>query len=180
MNGWRASPGRGDCAPTSATHIGDERLFAQWPPRPDMPATVSPEMESARSLSDRRRNSPPLRYAWLAPFDELQPLLISLDDVHARDRMRLIAEVSGDDCAKARAQAVTEARDWISEGQASVNEAWLRPIIAREGEEGALFAIEARFGISAATLEQAYKKLELRQRLDAPMPVNPTEQGRRR
>ena len=153
------------------THIGDERLFAQWPPRPDMPATVSPEMESVLSLSDRRRDSPPLRFVWRAPFDELGPLLISLDDVHARDRMRQIAEASRDDCAKALVQAMTEAREWISEGRASVNEAWLEPIIAAEGEEGALFAIEAKFGISAASLEQAYENKELRQRLDAPVSV---------
>ena len=66
---------------------------------------------------------------------------------------------------------MTEARDWISEGQASVNEAWLRPLIAREREEGALFAIEARYGIDASSLERVYKNEELRKVFDAPMPV---------
>jgi hypothetical protein len=82
------------------THIDRERLYVQWPPRRDMPTIVSPEMESVRLLSGRRSGSPPLRYAWQAPFDELGPLLISLDDVHTRDRMRQIAEDSGDDCAR--------------------------------------------------------------------------------
>jgi hypothetical protein len=153
------------------THVGDERVFAQWPPRPDMPATVSPEMESASSSADAPDRSLRLRLAWLAPFDELQPLVISPDDVLARDKMRLIADASGGDCARARAQAMTEAREWVSEGQASLNEVWLQPIIAGEGEQGALIAIEARYGVSAGSLEQAYKNKELRARLSALIPV---------
>jgi len=152
------------------THIGDGRIFAQWPSRPDMPTTVSPEMESAATSPDAQE-SPRLRFAWLAPFDKLQPLVISPDDVYARDRMRLIAKASGDDCAKALAQARIEAREWVSEGRASVNESWLQPIITAEEEEGALFAIEAKFGISASSLEQAYKNNELRWGLNAPMSV---------
>ena len=153
------------------THIGNEHLFAQWPPRPDMPTTVSPEMEIVQSLSDRRSGLPALRYAWQAPFDELGPLLISSDDLHGRDRMRQIAEDGGGDCAKALARATTEARNWVSEGRASVNEAWLQPIIAKEGEEGALFAMEARFGIAAVSLERVYENGEVRQRLDAQIAI---------
>jgi hypothetical protein len=153
------------------THIGHEHLFAQWPPRPDMPTTVSPEMESVRSLSDGRRNSPALRYAWLAPFDELGPLLISLDDVHARDRMRQIAEASSGNCAKALAQATTEARGWISEGRASVNETWLQPLLLKESEQDALVAIYARYGKEVYSLEQVYKNEKLRHHLSTPMPV---------
>ena len=152
------------------THIGHEHLFAQWPPRPDMPTTVSPEMESVRSLSDGRRNSPALRYAWLAPFDELGPLLISLDDVHARDRMRQIAEASSDNCAKALARATTEARGWISEGRASVNETWLQPLLLKS-EQDALVAIYARYGKEVYSLEQVYKNEKLRELLSTPMPV---------
>jgi len=85
--------------------------------------------------------------------------------------MRRIAEASGDDYCRANAEAATEAREWISDGQASLNEVWLQPIIAVEGEQGALFAIEARFGISAASLEQAYKSADLRERLSASTPV---------
>lgn len=151
-------------------HVGEESVAAQWPPRPDIPTTVSPEIESARLSFDPRKTLP-LRLAWLPPFDELQSLLISPDDMLARDRMRQIAEASGDDCAQAHAQATMEARDWVSEGRASVNEAWLQPIIAAEEEEGALFAIEAKFGISASSLEQAYQNDELRRRLNAPMPI---------
>ena len=153
------------------THVADERVGAQWPPRADMPTTVSPEMESTLTLSDARK-SLRLRFAWLAPFDELQPFVISPDDLHARDRMRLIAEASGNDCIKARAQALTEAQDWISEGQASLNEVWLMPIISKEGEEGAVIAIAYRFGIEVLhNLEQAYKNKGLRETLNAPTSV---------
>ncbi len=151
-------------------HIGEEEVAAQWPPRPDMPSAVSPEMESARPLSDPRK-SLRLRLEWLAPFDGLQPLVISPDDMLACAKMRQIAEASRDDCAKAHAQAKTEAREWTSEGQASVNEAWLHPLIAAEEELGVLIAIAARYGIEVPSLEHAYKNEELRQRLNTPMPV---------
>jgi hypothetical protein len=150
--------------------VRDERVAAQWPPRSDMPTTVSPEMESAAALPHARKTLR-LRFAWLAPFDKLQPLVISPDDLHARDRMRLIAERSDGACDKALVQARTEARDWVSEGQASVNEAWLQPIIAAEGEDGALFAIEAKFGISEGSLDQAYKNNRLRRHLSAPLAI---------
>jgi hypothetical protein len=73
-------------------------------------------------------------------------LLVSLDDMYARDIMRLIAQASGDDCATALAQARTETKDWISEGEASVNEAWLQPLLLEETEQDALVAIYARYG----------------------------------
>jgi hypothetical protein len=153
------------------THVGDEVVAAQWPPRRDMPATVSPETESASSTSEAPASSLRLRFAWLAPFEALQPLVISPDDMFARAKMRQIAEDSSVDCAKAQVEAMTEAREWVSEGQASLNEAWLQPIIAQEGEEGALFAIDARHAVSAGSLEQVYKNKELRACLSAPTPV---------
>jgi hypothetical protein len=79
-----------------------------------------------------------MRFIWLAPFDELQPLRISADDMFAHAKMRQIAEESRDDNAQALAQATTEAREWLSEGEASTYECWLKPIVAAEGEEGAL------------------------------------------
>ena len=151
-------------------HIGTGEVAAQWPPRPDMPTTVSPELESAQPQSDLGK-SLRLRLAWLAPFDELQPIVITADDMYARDKMRQIAEASGDDCSQALALAITEAKDWVSEGQASANEAWLQPIIAEEEEQGALFAIDARFGIAAGSLEQAFGNKELRERLDVRVPI---------
>ena len=153
------------------THVGDQRVFAQWPPRSDIPATVSPELESARASSDTPKGSLPVRFVWSAPFDELQPLVISPDDVYARDKMRQIAEVSGKNFPGAQAQAATEAREWISEGRTTLNEVWLQPILAAEDEQGALIAIDSRFGISAGSLEQACKNVALREQLSAPISV---------
>jgi hypothetical protein len=48
-------------------HVGERGVAGQWPPRPDMPTTVSPEMESARPSFEPRK-SLPLRLAWLTPF----------------------------------------------------------------------------------------------------------------
>jgi hypothetical protein len=155
------------------THLDDgaAAAIAQWPPRPGMPATVSPEMESV-SLGRRSSNeSLKLRIAWLAPFNGMQPLVVSADDMFARAKMQEIANDSGDDQEGACARAVIEARDWVTEGQASWNEAWLQPIIATEGEVSALIAIESRFGVSAGSLEEAYKIRDLRARLSAPIPV---------
>ena len=153
------------------THLIDnQRAMAQWPPHPDMPTTVSPELESARPSSDVSKDSLTLRPMWLAPFDDLQPMQISADDLIARDRMRHIAEDSRHK-GNALARARTEAREWISDAQASVNEAWLQPIIAHEGEQGALFAIDTRYGISAGSLERAHENRELRELLSAQISV---------
>jgi hypothetical protein len=54
---------------------GDQVASAQWPPRADLPSTVSPEMESVSPVPPE--NSLHLRYSWSSPVDELQPLLIS-------------------------------------------------------------------------------------------------------
>lgn len=153
-------------------HLSDDQLaLAQWPPRPDMPVTVSPELESAQQAADASKNTLHLRPAWLAPFDELQPLRISPDDLIARDRMRLIAEDCSKKSVKALAQAKTEAREWISDCQATVKEAWLKPIFASEGEEGALIAIESRYGVAVDSLDQAYRNRELREHLSVQIPV---------
>lgn len=148
---------------------GDQVASAQWPPRADMPSTISPEMESEEQVVLAR--SLHLRLAWSAPFDRVQPLMISPDDLLANARMRLIAEDSHKDLEKAFAAAENDAGEWLSEGQATVNEAWLMPIIASEGEDGALFAIEGRFSVSAENLAEAYQNKGFRDQLSAPMSV---------
>jgi len=68
------------------THFNsnDKHVYSQWPANSDLPVTVSPEMESALPLSDLPKGSLRLRLVWLAPFDELQPIVISPDDLFAR------------------------------------------------------------------------------------------------
>jgi hypothetical protein len=153
-------------------HLNDDQeAIAQWPPRSGMPTTVSPELESARLSSDLKKKSLRLRLSWLTPFRELQPIIVSLDDMLARDRMRRIAEESREDNARAIALARTEAREWLSEGTASVLESWLRPIVSAEGDEGALVAIDSRYGTEAHSLEQAQKDNRLREFLAEQTPV---------
>ena len=113
----------------------------------------------------------PVRFTWAAPFADLKPLIVTMDDVYARDRMRWIAEMSTANEAGARAQAMTEGRDWLSEGRSTVERAWLQPIISEEGEMGALIAIDSRFGVEANSLEDAYANVSLRKQLDQHMPV---------
>jgi hypothetical protein len=161
--------------PTSAnvipfSHIGRDRtVYGQWPSTATAPSTVSPEMESAVDPV----LSPPESTLSLrgTPFESLKPLLSTMDDLYTRDRMRLIAELSGKDAAEEQAQAAIEARDWLSKGRSTLARTWLEPIISAEGEMGALFAIASRFGIEVNSLTEALSSASLRKKLDQPMPV---------
>jgi hypothetical protein len=106
----------------------------------------------------------PIRVTWAPPFEHLKPLISTMDDLYARDRMRSIAELSSTSEAGARDQAAIEARDWISEGQSTVGLAWLEPIVSEEGEMGALIAIASRFNVDANSLEEAYANVSAAQK----------------
>jgi predicted nucleic acid-binding Zn ribbon protein len=155
------------------THVGANRtVYAQWPPTADAPSTVSPEMESALApLATPPEGTLPVQFTWAAPFEDLKPLIGPMDDLYARARMRWIAEMITVNVAGARAQATTEARDWLSEGQSTVERAWLQPIVSEEGKRAALFAIEARFGVEAYSLKDAYANAWLTKQLGQLMPV---------
>jgi hypothetical protein len=155
------------------SHVGANRtVYAQWPSTASAPSTVSPEMETASTpVSNPPKHTLPLRVTWAPPFQHLKPLVSTMDDLYARDRMRSIVELGSTNEAGARVQAAIEARDWLSEGQFTVAMAWLAPIISKEGELGALIAIESRFDIEANSLEEAYANVSLRKKLEAPMPV---------
>jgi len=106
---------------------------------------------------------------WGAPFDHLQPLISTLDDLYTHARMREIIDMGMNDAA--HAQVRTEARDCLSEGQSTVAKSWLEPIVAEEGESGALFAIVARFNIEVNSLKDAYSHAALKAKLEQPVPV---------
>jgi predicted nucleic acid-binding Zn ribbon protein len=99
------------------------------------------------------------------------PLIGTIDDLYARDQMRRFAEMSTVNEAGARAQATTEARDWLSEGHATAGRAWLQPIVSEEGEMAALIAIASRFGVEANSLENAYANASLKKQLGQHMSV---------
>jgi hypothetical protein len=156
------------------THLSETGVaFAQWPPDPAMPTTISPELESALPMPSfsAPQGTLPVRFSWTAPFDQLQPLIVTSDDMYALAQMRRLAELSAKDSRAARAQAEIEARQWLSEGEAPVDKAWLQPIISAKGEKDAVWAIEARFDIVANSLDQAYKNTWLREQLDRPATV---------
>jgi len=155
------------------THVGANRtVYAQWPPTAHAPSTVSPEMESAIApLATPPEDTLPVRFTWAAPFKDLMPLVGTMDDLYARCRMRRFAEMSAENEAGARAQATTEARDWLSKGQSTVERAWLQPIVSEEGDMGALIAIESRFGVEANSLKDAYANASLKKELGQHMPV---------
>ncbi len=146
------------------THVRKGGHIAmQWPPDSSAPETVSPEIEIA-SLADPAEVTGNTVAGWLrwdVPFDQLQPLCNLVDDTYAQARMRWVAENSGSDPIEARRQAENESREWLSEGRSSVGKTWLEPILFGEGEPGALFAIEARFGVSAGSLQEAYRDAEV-------------------
>jgi hypothetical protein len=154
-------------------HVGANNTVAtQWPPTADAPSTVSPEMESAIApLATPPKATLPVRVTWAAPFEDLMPLISTMDDLFVRARMRWIAEMSTTNEPGARAQATTEARAWLSEGQSTVERAWLQPIVSEEGDMGALFAIGSRFEVDANSLKDAYANASLRKQLDQPMLV---------
>ncbi len=155
------------------THVGAKRTAAtQWPPSANSPSTVSPEMESASvPLASPRKGTLPVRFTWAAPFKELQPLISTMDDLYARDRMRWIAEMSAVNEARAHAQAMIEAGDWLSEGQSTLERAWLQPILSEASDMEALIAIASRFGVEANSLEDAFANASLRKQLGRGMPV---------
>lgn len=156
------------------TQVGpDQKAVAQWPPTPTSPSVVSPELESA--LAEPHDAPPtgtiPIRIAWPSPFEALLPLISFLDDLFARDQMRMIAEMSGSNLSDARAQATNLAQDWLSEGRATRGRVWLTPIVHEEGEQGALFAIESQFGVSISSLDEVRKNKSLCEKLEQPTPV---------
>jgi hypothetical protein len=172
------------------TKIDDEKRMAwlQWPPDATAPPTVSPEEESA----DRSRfvssespgsdpagppsngpvlNALPIRIRWPEPFTRLLPFLTGFDDWFQRDRMVAVAERSQSDLPGAVSEARSISTDWLSEGQTTLLHAWLEPIVAAEGEEGALFAAESQYDLKADSLEEGLNRSEWRDVLDRPIPV---------
>ncbi len=174
------------------TKIDDEtrRVYLQWPPNRTAPAPVSPAEESADYCpatlpgesnalgqssgsegSTSKSTVVETRIRWPTPFTGLLPVLSSPDDMYARDRMVAIAEQSQQDVGGAMREAFIGAADWLSEGQSTILQAWLEPIIVGEGPEGALFASEARYNLVADSLEAGLKSPEWQEILGRPMPV---------
>lgn len=99
------------------------------------------------------------------------PLLPAEDDIFARDQMRSLRDLAIHDIEAARRSAEVASRDWVVDGTSTINRAWLQPIIAAEGEPGALFAIQSRFDVYYESLVEAYLDSQLRKELQKPTGV---------
>jgi hypothetical protein len=176
--------------PIAAADDKTRTVFLQWPPYAAAPAPVSPAEESAERYhvvpsveSDAVGQSSAPKdptskltaagtlIRWPVPFTRLMPVISSLDDMYARDRMVAIAEQSQQDVGGAMREATIAAADWLSEGQSTVLQAWLEPIIVGEGAEGALFAAEVRYNLVAESLPAGLNSPEWQEILGRPMPV---------
>lgn len=138
---------------------------------PGDPCPISPELESQRSRYMDSRSTQNARLMWAPPFDAVGPKVISLDNVMARAEMRSLAEEAQEHPAKVLKKARTRSKPWLSDGTSTENLAWFTPIIAEEGERGALFALEARFNIAASSLSAAYQLAECQSALRRPTAV---------
>ncbi len=178
----------GSFLPITSMDEATRTVRLRWPPEPTAPPPVSPEAESAdryrfvpsaslrTGAAEPRAAEPvlralPMNIEWPAPFTELFPVLPSLDEMYARDRMVAVAERSRRDLHGARGEARNVSDAWLSEGQSTLLHGWFEPIIAAEGEEGAMLAAEARYNLSAGSLEQGLSSSTWRDVLDRPMPI---------
>jgi hypothetical protein len=174
--------------PIKKTDEETHTAWVQWPPEETAPLPASPEAESADrygSVSSESSGSDPAgppsdgpasnasltRIRWPEPFARLLPILTGLDDLFQRDQMVAVAKKSHDDLPDAISEAQDESIGWLSEGQSTRLHAWLEPIIAAEGEQGALSAAESQYDLQADNIEQGLNRPEWRDVLDRPMPI---------
>ncbi|NDR57914.1 hypothetical protein [Aliiruegeria sabulilitoris] len=144
---------------------------AQWPPGDHDPRPISPQSEAlAREPSDTD-GTVALCLRWAGLLTSVMPSYTSEDDLFAQAQMRSIRDLARNDVEQARHSAEVAARNWVVDGQSSVNAAWLKPIIAAEGEDGALVAIYSRFDLDCGCLAEAYENPRLRRELRKPMGV---------
>lgn len=144
---------------------------AQWPPDQHDPTPISPQSETTERYPLQSDSALVLRVTWKEPFGSLMPMFSTEDDLFAQGKMRQIIEFARIDGEHARKSAELAARDWLVEGQSTVNAAWLKPIIAAEGEIGAVIAIQSRFDVECESLIKAYSDEGLRRELRKPIGV---------
>lgn len=157
--------------PIVGTHDDSRSVKTAWPGISGGPKPVSPEIESFFSVNDDPEKAVPVELRWGPPFNLAMPIVSSLDDLHARDVMRDVVQTSTEDMRAAMRAALARSRPWLSDGYSTVNLAWLQPIVAEEGEGGALFALESKYGFVESSLVKAYESEECRRILDAPVKI---------
>ncbi len=179
----------GATAPIVLDEDNDTGCFTlRWPPAEvDLP-TVSPEAEShelygpfdpvqedgkpiAVRRADKTQRALRVSLEWPGPLKTLFPPGSGLDDLHASARMSRLARQSQADLDGARSTARSDSAKYLTAGETCIGPAWLGPILAAEGEQGALFAMEARYGISAGSIAEAERSNEWRGIVNQPIPI---------
>lgn len=144
---------------------------SQWPPGPHDPRPISPQSEAIEREPNGLDGTLSLRLQWNPPFESLMPLLPAEDDLFARDQMCSLRDLAVHDIEAARRSAEVASRDWIADGTSTVSRAWLQPIIAAEGELGAVVAIQSRFDVDYESLAEIYDDSQIRAELRKPTGV---------
>jgi hypothetical protein len=158
--------------PFAKMNSSARRATAQWPEAPNGPAPISPAEESQVAAGDAAlAKTLALDFVWSAPFDQLAPAIITSDDVFAQAQMKDVRLDALDSIDLAVEKARLSARDWLTEGRATTIHAWLQPIIASEGEDAAVIALQSRFNVDHESLAAAYADPKIREALVQPMQV---------
>lgn len=156
-----------------AIGIGEDerKLIARWPTEESGPSPISPQSEALAMEPLQNPESQPLRLNWSPPFDDMLPMLPSEDDLFAFNMLREAVELVGTDGQGATKIADMHSASWLEDGISNVNLAWLQPILAREGSEGAHAAIMGRFDTQHWDLADAYQDRKVQAELLRPMSV---------
>ncbi len=106
------------------------------------------------------------------PLRALFPPGTGLDDLHAWVRMSRIARQSQADLDAALSAARLYSADYLTDGETMTGAAWFGPILAAEGEEGALIALEVRYGLAARSIDEASETNAWREIVMRPVPIH--------
>ena len=110
---------------------------------------------------------------WPEPLKARLPFGAGLDDLHACDRMSKTARQSRTDLDAALSVARLYSADYFTDGETMTGAAWFGPFFAAEGKEGALIALEARYGLTASGIDEASEADTWREIVMQPFPVRP-------
>lgn len=167
---------------------GPGAFTIEWPPPDDPLPSVSAEEEShelygpfdpaedrdlpiAVRRSDKTQRALRVMLEWPEPLKHLIPPGTGLDDLHASGRMSRIAHQSRTDLDAALSAARLYSADYLTDGETTTGAAWFGPILAAEGEEGALSALEVRYGLAASSIDEASETDAWREIVMRPFPI---------
>jgi hypothetical protein len=165
------------------------RIEAHWPPEGAPLPVVSVDQETRESAGAPgplvlipgsaatgwiRGDGPPavcVVSGWPPPFDVLVPAGSGLDSALHWARMSQIAAMSETRPDQALLEGQNHSRSFLTPGSSSWDHAYLWPIYAKEGAEGAAIAATMHFGLPDLTLPELLASSEWLDRAARPIPV---------